>query len=196
MPEACNFVKKETLAQVFSCEFCKISKNKFFTEHLRTTASNFINHKRNILEFFKTKIFVLIRISRFAESTAMFLNNFSAEAATRWCSQENSQENTCIRVSFLILKADPGTGVSLRILRKFEERLFYRTPPDGLLLSKYPPLPIVSLYVSVTLKSLFVKNPFCKYTCKTTCLPPSNISSSAFCNLAFDVGLHVYQPHD
>ena len=33
-PMACNFIKKETLAQVFSCEFCKISKNIFFTEHL------------------------------------------------------------------------------------------------------------------------------------------------------------------
>ena len=28
-PEASNFIKKETLAQVFSCEFCKISKNTF-----------------------------------------------------------------------------------------------------------------------------------------------------------------------
>ena len=27
--EACNFVKKETLAQVFSCEFCEISGNTF-----------------------------------------------------------------------------------------------------------------------------------------------------------------------
>ena len=27
---ACNFIKKETLAQVFSCEFCEISKNIFF----------------------------------------------------------------------------------------------------------------------------------------------------------------------
>ena len=27
---ACNFIKKETLAQVFSCEFCEISKNNFF----------------------------------------------------------------------------------------------------------------------------------------------------------------------
>ena len=26
---ACNFTKKETLAQVFSCEFCEISKNSF-----------------------------------------------------------------------------------------------------------------------------------------------------------------------
>ena len=37
--EACNFIKKETLAQVFSCEFCEIFKNTFFTEHLWTTAS-------------------------------------------------------------------------------------------------------------------------------------------------------------
>ena len=37
--EACNFVKKETLAQVFSYEFCEISKNTFPTEHLWTTAS-------------------------------------------------------------------------------------------------------------------------------------------------------------
>ena len=36
---ACNFIKKETLAQVFSCEFCKISKNTFYTEHLWVTAS-------------------------------------------------------------------------------------------------------------------------------------------------------------
>ena len=35
----CNFIKKETLAQVFSREFCEISKNTFFKEHLWTTAS-------------------------------------------------------------------------------------------------------------------------------------------------------------
>ena len=29
-PEPCNFIKNETLAQVFSCEFCEISKNTFF----------------------------------------------------------------------------------------------------------------------------------------------------------------------
>ena len=31
-------IKKETLAQVFSCKFCKIFKNIFFTEHPRATA--------------------------------------------------------------------------------------------------------------------------------------------------------------
>ena len=28
--QTCNFIKKETLAQVFSCEFCQIFKNNYF----------------------------------------------------------------------------------------------------------------------------------------------------------------------
>ena len=32
-------IKREALAQVFSCEFSKFFKNTFFTEHLRTIAS-------------------------------------------------------------------------------------------------------------------------------------------------------------
>ena len=32
-------MKKEILAQVFSCEFFEISKNTFFKEHLWMTAS-------------------------------------------------------------------------------------------------------------------------------------------------------------
>ena len=35
----CNFIKREALAHVFSCEFCEISKIAFFIEHLRRTAS-------------------------------------------------------------------------------------------------------------------------------------------------------------
>ena len=32
--EACNFIKNETLAQVFCCEFCEIFKNTFFIDQL------------------------------------------------------------------------------------------------------------------------------------------------------------------
>ena len=35
----CNFIKKETLAQLFSCGFCGICKNIFFTEFLWVTDS-------------------------------------------------------------------------------------------------------------------------------------------------------------
>ena len=38
-PKAFNFIKKETLAQMFSCEFCEIFKNTFFAKCLQTTAS-------------------------------------------------------------------------------------------------------------------------------------------------------------
>ena len=34
-----NFIKNETLAQVFSCEFCQNFKNTLSTEKLPTTAS-------------------------------------------------------------------------------------------------------------------------------------------------------------
>ena len=33
--QACNFTRKETPTQVFSCEFCEIFKNIFFMEHLQ-----------------------------------------------------------------------------------------------------------------------------------------------------------------
>ena len=38
-PQACNYIKREALAKVFSCEFCEIFKNTFFTEHVWATAS-------------------------------------------------------------------------------------------------------------------------------------------------------------
>ena len=38
--EACNFIKKETQAQVFSCEFCQISKNTFSYRMPLVAASN------------------------------------------------------------------------------------------------------------------------------------------------------------
>ena len=37
-----NFIRKETLVQVFSCEICEIFKNTFFTEHLRATSSGLV----------------------------------------------------------------------------------------------------------------------------------------------------------
>ena len=37
--QACNFIEKETLEKVFSCEFYEISKNTFSAEHLQATAS-------------------------------------------------------------------------------------------------------------------------------------------------------------
>ena len=40
MPPACNFIRKETLTQMFSCELCTIFKNTVFKERLSVAASN------------------------------------------------------------------------------------------------------------------------------------------------------------
>ena len=44
----CNFIKKETLSQMFSCEFREISKKTFFIEHLWATASQKNVNRTNI----------------------------------------------------------------------------------------------------------------------------------------------------
>ena len=41
--EACNFIKKETLTQVFSCEFYEISKSTFSYRTTPVAASNYFD---------------------------------------------------------------------------------------------------------------------------------------------------------
>ena len=57
--EACNFIEKETRAQVFSCEFCGTS---FFTDHLwwlllNQPIINFFSDMRIILYFYYVDCF-------------------------------------------------------------------------------------------------------------------------------------------
>ena len=44
VPFLMNVIKKETLAQVFSCEFCKISKSTFSYKTPTVTASLFVSN--------------------------------------------------------------------------------------------------------------------------------------------------------
>ena len=46
------------MAQVFSCEFCQISKNTFFIEHLQATASIF----EDTLKEIKKRVFMLDKL--------------------------------------------------------------------------------------------------------------------------------------
>ena len=49
LPETCNFIKKEILAQVFYCEFCEISKSTFLHRTPLVAASDFHNILGSIL---------------------------------------------------------------------------------------------------------------------------------------------------
>ena len=41
-PEACNYIKKETLTQVLPLNFAKLFKNIFFIDYFRTAASEIL----------------------------------------------------------------------------------------------------------------------------------------------------------
>ena len=55
MSQACNIIKKEILAQVFSCELCEILRTSFFTEPRWVTASVEL-HNTTFLALNQTKI--------------------------------------------------------------------------------------------------------------------------------------------
>ena len=107
-PQACNFIKKETLAQVFSWEFCQTFKNTFVIEDLWCPLlpsqmflkySSRISIEREILFRFKEAV----------------VQSCSVKTVFLKISQK-SQENTCSRVSFslrpaTLLKRDSGAGV-------------------------------------------------------------------------------------
>ena len=50
--QVCNFIKKETLAQVFSCEFCEISKNTFLHKTPIVAASECMFGQDQIIYFY------------------------------------------------------------------------------------------------------------------------------------------------
>ena len=54
-PEACNFIKKGTLTQVFSSEFCEIYKNTFYYRTPLVAASGVLINFA-ILEPFSNKV--------------------------------------------------------------------------------------------------------------------------------------------
>ena len=91
--KACNFIKKETLTQVFSCEFCEIFKNTFFhratllirwlllkhKEYIYKRKQNETSHEQNMyLNMFKQDItFCLFFLSWSSITTLLNLIRFS-----------------------------------------------------------------------------------------------------------------------
>ena len=49
---AYKFIKKKTVTRAFACEFCKISKNIYFTEHLWTAASGVSEECYSLFDLF------------------------------------------------------------------------------------------------------------------------------------------------
>ena len=60
--ESCNFIRKESLAQVFSCEFCVISKNTF-SYRTPLAAASVQNHDNDSIHYLNLKTFSSFRVS-------------------------------------------------------------------------------------------------------------------------------------
>ena len=78
--KACNFIKKETLAQVFSCEFWEISKNTFFTEHLQVTASTYVRDVYSRCDKLFKCYFLLITCAATRAVHFELISNFSSNS--------------------------------------------------------------------------------------------------------------------
>ena len=66
-PQACNFIKEETLAPeeilapVFSCEFYEISKNAFFTEYLGWLLLSVLTFKTKMCPLLSARLLSFIK---------------------------------------------------------------------------------------------------------------------------------------
>ena len=144
-----TLLKKKTLTQLFSYEFCKIFKNISFTKHLRTTASV------KLCNFPVSRSIVATQHANYGPKTSskitkkkiLFIVWHVAEAVSQMCSvkkvflkiSQNSEENTCVRVSFsiklpdyqvcnFIRKETLPQVFSCEFYKIFKNTFFYRPP--------------------------------------------------------------------
>ena len=145
--QACNFIKKETLALVFACEFCAISKNTYSTEYLRTTTSSLVPCVR----YFPVNFAKLLRtlfLTEYLQTTASDLctsiskkyqylfNTFvdfgSIGTIYLWSKRDKNEcdANQIKPVEWRrFLRRYSNRDVFLWILRIFKKSFLYRTPP-------------------------------------------------------------------
>ena len=64
---------RRTPAQVFSCEFCEISKNTFLTEHIWTIASEFLRQLQEV-KIFDWYMFIVYWFSQLCPSENCTMN--------------------------------------------------------------------------------------------------------------------------
>ena len=76
-------LQAETLAQVFSCQFCEVSENTFSTEHLRTTAST-------CSKFMSLKVIISYKVTGF----------FSFSKIPGFCLSPYVKKRKCLSFSF------------------------------------------------------------------------------------------------
>ena len=105
---------------MFSCGFCEIFKNTFFTEHFCTNASDVCNLAK---ECTPPKLFLILSKSVRPLKVVIWSWQPPDVSCKKTCSQ-NSQENTCVRVSFLIKLQACGLWPATLLKKRLRYRCF------------------------------------------------------------------------
>ena len=102
--QACNVIKKETQGQVFSCEFCEISKNTFLYRTPLVVASE-TRSKEFQKNYVAWKILCMCNFSIFIEPILLIFTD-----------NENFRENTSHIQTAILLRKYPVIGIFLGML--------------------------------------------------------------------------------
>ena len=140
-----------TPAEVVSCEFCKVFRNTYFVKHLRI-ATVFFSVTFNVCNVWRAQLGGLRHCNK-VQLLFNSLPNLVSKSCYRssrpgvlykkvfWEIWQNSQENTCARVSFLLNSLSKKRLWYRCFPMKFVK--FLRTPflqnTSGQLLLKYDP---------------------------------------------------------
>ena len=90
---ACNFIKKETLTQVLSCEFCEIFKNTFFYRTSLVAVSVYIKFLRHC----KSLHFYMFQVHyKYKDMKLYYKDNATTTTSSRKCEEEE-----CIFMYFI-----------------------------------------------------------------------------------------------
>ena len=111
--QACNFIKKETLAQMFSCEFCEISKNTFFhrTPLVAASLKSQYSSQREISQLIGRANHRSSRPEAFC--TKDVRKNFAKAPGKHLCQSLFFNKVAGLRSATLLKKQDSGTVIFL-----------------------------------------------------------------------------------
>ena len=140
---ACNFIKKETLTQVFSCEFCAIANNTFF---YRTFPCDYFSKQQEL----RSSLVTLYSHDAYPNNeTKKKIQKLPSEVFYKKGVLENLAKFTGKQ---LIQRFFLNNVTNLRPATSFEKRLWYRCFPVNF------PKALRTIFLNNTSERLLLKN--------------------------------------
>ena len=120
---SCNFLKQETLAQLFSCNYCEIFNNTFFAEYIWLSATEYCK----ILKIFESRLdcYIFSYDSLWQQSANIDCISESIMCSAIIFIQQQSQLEA--QLFYRILRLKGWQEFSLQFLSNFDRKIPYCT---------------------------------------------------------------------